>query len=784
MNPNERKVQGVDRDDVEQLFSVAMAQHQRGQLAQAEHAYRRILETAPDHAGTLHCLGVLVHQRGRTETAVELIGRAVACDDAVPEFHYNLGVALEALNRFETAATHYCRAISLKPDYAKAYLNLANVLLGQERLDDAQAACYRAAALEPGWPDAPYNLGVILARRGRFDEAITQFLAVLRLRPDHVAAHNQLRAIYTVVGDLDRAEHHCRKCLRSDPRNHQLLIALGLVCLAQGKHQEAFELATKALQIEESPQARYLFTRIARHVTEDTPRFRQMIGRALVENWSRPSHLMAAAVRLIKANSAIRVAIGRQAAVPLGEPSITELCGTNGLRELADDRLLCELMHRTPICDSELERLLTSLRRGGIDLAIAKSAPPPPGSTLQFFCALARQCFINEYIYAVSAEEHDRTAKVSSMLTAAFEEGRDVPPLWVALVGAYMPLHRLASARLMAEREWPAPLTAVVRQQIIEPDAQRPLRAALPILTAVDDATSIKVKQQYEENPFPRWTAAKPTSPPERIDVYMRARFPRADYQPLGKERIEVLIAGCGTGQHAVETSQRFAGADVLAVDLSAASLGYALHKTLELGLTNIRYGVADILKLNSLAQSFDVIEASGVLHHLADPWAGWRVLLSLLRPGGVMNVGLYSESARSFVVRARAFIAEGGYPATADGIRRCRQAMRAAPHDPLLKVATEAADFFSMSECRDLLFHVQEHRMTLPQIAAFVAEAGVKFLGFDADAALLRRYSTRFPEDRSQTDLACWHRFEMENPSSFAGMYQFWIQKPQRDQI
>ena len=203
--------------------------------------------------------------------AVELIGRAIACNDAVPEFHYNLAVALEALDRFATAETHYRRAISLKPDYAKAYLNLANTLLGQDRLDDAQAACHRAAALEPGWPDAPYNLGVILSRRGRTDEAIPQFLAVLRLRPDHAAAHNQLRAIYTAVGDLDRAAHHCRECLSSEPRNHQLLVALGLLCLAQGKHQDAFELASKALQIEESAQARYLFTRVARYVTEISP---------------------------------------------------------------------------------------------------------------------------------------------------------------------------------------------------------------------------------------------------------------------------------------------------------------------------------------------------------------------------------------------------------------------------------------------------------------------------------------------------------------------------------
>ena len=67
MNPNERKVHGVDRADVEQLFSVAIAQHQRGELAQAERTYRRILDITPDHAGTLHCLGVLSHQRGRNE---------------------------------------------------------------------------------------------------------------------------------------------------------------------------------------------------------------------------------------------------------------------------------------------------------------------------------------------------------------------------------------------------------------------------------------------------------------------------------------------------------------------------------------------------------------------------------------------------------------------------------------------------------------------------------------------------------------------------------------------
>ena len=62
------------------------------------------------------------------------------------------------------------------------------------------------------------------------------------------------------------------------------------------------------------------------------------------------------------------------------------------------------------------------------------------------------------------------------------------------------------------------------------------------------------------------------------------------------------------------------------------------------------------------------------MLHHLADPKAGWRVLLSLLAPEATMRVGLYSEAARRSIVEARALIAGRGYQPTADGIRALRQ--------------------------------------------------------------------------------------------------------------
>jgi hypothetical protein len=86
--------------------------------------------------------------------------------------------------------------------------------------------------------------------------------------------------------------------------------------------------------------------------------------------------------------------------------------------------------------------------------------------------------------------------------------------------------------------------------------------------------------------------------------------------------------------------------------------------------------------------------------------------------------------------------------------------------------------DFYSMSECRDLVFHTQEHRMTLPAIKAFLAEERLQLLGLEIDRATARSYAARFPADTAMTDLDCWHVFEQDNPSTFQSMYVFWVQK------
>ena len=228
-----------------------------------------------------------------------------------------------------------------------------------------------------------------------------------------------------------------------------------------------------------------------------------------------------------------------------------------------------------------------------------------------------------------------------------------------------------------------------------------------------------------------------------------------------------------------MEVARRLQGARLLAIDLSRVSLGYAKRRTLALGVDNIEFGQADILELASLGRSFDVIEAVGSLQTLADPRAGWRVLSSLLRPGGFIFFGLYSEIARRDIVAARDFIARRGYGGgSADDIRRGRQELMDFERGTPLKNVTHTTEFYNTSECRDLLFHVQEHRTTLPEIKADLADHGLTFVGFEIGAEAQRLYVERFAEDKAMTDLDRWHALETDHPLMFVAMYQFWAQR------
>ena len=207
---------------IPEAFSIAVEHHRAGRVEAAEPIYRRILELDPDHAYALHLLGVLVHQSGQHEQAIEYLETAIRINGDEAAFHGNLGDVYCVLRRYPQAIAAYRRALALRPGIADAYNaevsnNLGNVLYKQGDLADAVSCFDTALQCNPDHVEALCNLGTALSqqqeeggdkprleKRGtdlkQSVDAVACFRRALQLKPDHVASLGKL---------IQRLKHHC-----------------------------------------------------------------------------------------------------------------------------------------------------------------------------------------------------------------------------------------------------------------------------------------------------------------------------------------------------------------------------------------------------------------------------------------------------------------------------------------------------------------------------------------------------------------------------------------------
>ena len=203
--------------DIARTMETAGALHQAGRLDEAEGLCRQVLAVDPDHAHGLHLLGIIAHQRGHNELAVDLIGKAIARNDGVADFHSNIGIALGALGRIGEAEAHYRQAISLDPQHAASHNNFGHLLTDQGRLEEAQWHLRQSLELEPQHASVHYNLGNNLKAKGRYEEAIVHYKQSIVRRPDFGDAWNNMGVAFAERGDLDAARDAYQKAVEVDP---------------------------------------------------------------------------------------------------------------------------------------------------------------------------------------------------------------------------------------------------------------------------------------------------------------------------------------------------------------------------------------------------------------------------------------------------------------------------------------------------------------------------------------------------------------------------------------
>lgn len=684
-------------------LKAASAAAQAGRLEEAIALYHRILAAQPDHPEATHFLGVCLVQSGRHGEGLALLERSLALAPANTLYRQNFGLILCESNDLAAAELQFLRILDL----------------------------------EKGHPTAHNYLGMVRQRMGRFGEAIASYREALRLAPGDAAAANNLGYCLLEAGDVEGAQAALRRAIEAQPHNATAHSNLGNALRTRGELAAAVRSYRRAIEL--APRlasAHYNLALTLRDLGDPgaLAAVREAIhcAPALRPAWQLFAELLAP-LRF----EAWEAALAADCERLLGETDVEVQDCAEALLSLVRSaprgRLFLLLLEHALVPDETFEREMTALRR---ELLFAPVS-------LELCCALAHQCFLNEYVWSEDAGE--------TLVVRNIQPGT---PLDAARLAMYRPIRHLPKppgGDPAFERLW--------RRLVEEPAKEA--ATEIPVITPIADAVSLKVQAQYEENPYPRWHRA-PAAGAFPLPRMLRSLFPHLEPAKLAGAPAapRILIAGCGTGRHAAITAQLQPHGRILAVDLSRASLAHAMRRSRELGLANLRFAQADLLALGALGERFDLIECSGVLHHLRDPIAGWRVLLSLLEPGGFMKLGLYAERARRHIVAAHKAVQ--GLEVRAAR----RRILELAPDDPA-RAVTRLTDFYCASGARDLILHVQEHRFTIPQLASAIAELGVEFLGFE------------LPGRRMALTLEQWDAYETANPDTFASMYQFWIRKP-----
>lgn len=707
--------------------------------------------------------------------------------DQLEEARKYFSQALEHHNRqrLNEAEALYRQALALAPERMSVLNNLATVLIGQSRFPEALALCERAESIEPGHPDTLTNAAICRRELSSPEQSLRLLDRAVETNPGDVEAHNNRGVVLQDLGRLEQALDSYDRALSLSSGHPGVLANRGSVLARLGRPDEAFACFNRALRID--PQFDragegfiWLVTHFGYIPAHRDPDFDALVIRAISEPWARPLAVAPVLIALLRSDPVFSSSLQRVAGSWPARVSLVDAVPPEVSGAVFGNRLLTALLENAPVTDIQFEYWLGMLRHGLMELAAGHDDAGELGAhMLAFHCALARQCFINEYIHTSTEEELAHASRSREGVIAAMAADRPIPVHVLVATASYFPLSSLPAAERLLERPWPPAVDALLTQQVREPLLERRKRLAIPRLTGIEDDVSRQVRQQYEENPYPRWVSTPRVHRKQSLDAYLRSRVPGATWRSVGDGTgVEALNAGCGTGQNPIETAQRIAGIDMLAVDLSLASLCYAARMADRTGVNNIHFAQADILKLASIKRRFDLIESTGVLHHMHDPAQGLRILCSLLKDDGVMKLALYSEAARRAVVAARALIGARGYTANEQDIRRCRDELMRLDRDAPERQVTVFTDFYSLSECRDLLLHVQEHRFTIPRIQALLADAGLDFIGFELDANAAAGSGRSFADTPLPHNLGGWHEFETRHPDTFAGMYQFWAQK------
>jgi len=577
-------------------------------------------------------------------------------------------------------------------------------------------------------------------------------------------AYHDLGVIYYMEGSLELAVSNLQLSVQTEPDYHVGYINLARIFFENGEKNKALEyciLATQAAPEEASYKDELVKIFRNQNFIMFHPEFKRVILDCLQTVNIDHDGLAVSWLSILKHDPAIGplFSLGRKKNYKSFKKSFLKQKDYSGFK----DPYFSLGLKRFMVPNLTFEKFITFVRRFLLELVLDGNSDLIKDDTFQDFTrALAEYCLSTHYVLGISDDEKQNVLDLHGQVSS-WDDGLE-NPFAVFVLACYQPIFKLPNIEIVRGSISDDDFTKV---HIDNPLQQESIKETISSLTGIKDGVSSEVREQYEEFPYPYWKSLT------RINTFQEI------LDGWGAKRDNILVAGCGTGKEVLDMAAALPESNILAIDLSLSSLSYAIRNARELNIENVTFKHADILELENIDMEFDIITSMGVLHHLKDPMAGWRILEKKLKPGGYMAVALYSEIARRSIVNVRDLIAKKKYGSSAEEIRRFRaDCPKVLKKNDFTYITEKLRDFYSLAECRDLLFHVQENRFTIPQINECLDDLKLEFIRFIVSPECENSYSSLFPNDSDKKDLNNWDNFEKKNPDAFKSMYTFWCHK------
>ena len=721
-------------------LATAIQNQKKNNFETAEKQFKQVLNQQPNNFNALYYLGTLYAQTRKLNLAKNLLLKANEINPNVPALQMNLGnIHLEnGLN--DEAINYYENAIKTQPTLVQAH----------------------------------FNLGVINSKIGNLTKAISCYEMVIRIKPDDTKSYNNLAIIYKEQKNYNKAIELFKEGIRKNPKDARLYVNLASTNSLIGQFENSIKNYLKAISLDSNNVIAInglIDLLKSFKFTDLSEKNIQTIKNLFIFLYSKKDIDHSSIFHNAKL---FTVAYNKQLELQNTLSDKNQILSNYLIKDILNDDIFILILQNSLILDRFLERFLTQLRKTFL-YEFYQGERKLLEVHLSFLAALAEQSYLNEYVFFQTEEE----IKLIKILEEKIINNKKINEIELVLLASYRPLYSNKNLvdKLMNHKSKNNLVNDMLNLQINEPLVEKTLVKSIKNVDNITDEISKKVREQYEENPYPRWRYADQRLSQNFLVQLNNDLKPKTIKFNKSFSNPSILIAGCGTGKQVIKALS-YQNAKIIAVDLSLASLSYAKICVKEINkLENVEFIQGDILQLKKLGKKFDVIESVGVIHHMKNPQDGLKVLLDLLEPHGFLKLGLYSELARKHIVKIREFIAKEKLTSSILDIRKVRELIMSNKDNNLFQKLTFNHDFYSTSSTRDLIFHVQEHRFTIPKIKKMINDFNLEFLGFTGPL-IKQKYLKNFPNDTNCISLDNWDKFENDNQDAFIGMYQFWVKK------